>query len=177
MDARSLQNGCEFLCFVCRGGVSPPVLHKFVGWGDPSPTGIKCRTTLKSVGATIGRPRAIRESPLHQKQQTPSKPVGAGVPDCPGKTQCYFYKWREDNILPYRQNIKNPTNLVGTVRPYLLCKLTVLFKQNDIFINDGRPLGKPQVFFENIANPPYKRIISLSSFSFCGGGARSCRLR
>ena len=110
MDARSLQNGCEFLCFVCRGGVSPPVLHKFVGWGDPSPTGIKCRTTLKSVGATIGRPRAIRESPLHQKQQTPYKPVGAGVPDCPCKTQYYFYKWREDNILPYKRILGQQSN-------------------------------------------------------------------
>ena len=33
-----------------------PFLHKFVGRGDPSPTGIKFRRTLKSVGA-------IHESP------------------------------------------------------------------------------------------------------------------
>ena len=49
---------------------------------------------------------------------------------------------REDNILPYRQNIKNPTKLVGTGVPD--CP-------------KGRLLGKPQVFFENIANRPYEQ--------------------
>ena len=71
---------------------------------------------------------------------------------------------REDNILPYNQNIEIRTHFVGTVRPYLLCKLTVL--------KIGRALGKPQVFFENIVHAPtglivFQKLMPVGEHSIC----------
>ena len=50
--------------------------------------------------------------------------------------------------------------IVGTVRPYLLCKLTVL--------KIGRALGKPQVCFANIVHAPTDLMVVLKFV--CRGG-------
>ena len=52
---------------------------------------------------------------------------------------------------PYRRYVVLSFLIVGTVRPYLLCKLTVL--------KIGRALGKPQVCFANIVNRPTASIL------------------
>ena len=53
------------------------------------------------------------------------KPVGADSISA-------FFSSGAYRMLPYRQNIKNPTNLVGVGAS------TTLFKQNDTFINGAK---------------------------------------
>ena len=57
------------ISLVCR------ITFRQGGRGAP-PLQTNITVTIKSVGATIGRPRAIRESPLQAEHKTPHKTVG-----------------------------------------------------------------------------------------------------